>query len=509
MKRITTILSVLLLIFTPLSLYAEEVTIGGIRYDLRITNHTATVIPSGSYNPAGFPLFNNYSGNITIPAEVSNNGVVYTVTDIGARAFYYCANLNTVSLPATVTKIGIEAFYYCTSLSSVGDITNVTNIGDAAFYYCTGLASITIGDGVTNIAEKSFFNCSALTNVVLGNNITTIKDYAFFGCASLENIDIPNSVTSIESRAFAYCSNLTTINFGSNLKSIGQRAFASCSDLQSITLPASVNSIGGWAFNSCYYLTEVIALGETPASIENSNTFPNRRNMKLYVPYGCSSSYSMVEYWEDFGNIYEMDPVNMTSVTVNISEYGVATFCSEYALDFTDVEGLVARIATNYDGNTGMVVLEAVGEVPALTGLFLTGEPGNYEIPVKATDVTYNNMFVGTTSDIMLSPTEGEFTNFILYADKKNGASFRPLSTTGPLKANRAYLQIPTDLLIPSTNLNIVVDEGGQTGISLTPSTSQKGEGSDSYYTLDGRKLNGAPTQRGMYIHNGKKMVIN
>ena len=30
MKRITTILSVLLLIFTPLSLYAEEVTIGGI-----------------------------------------------------------------------------------------------------------------------------------------------------------------------------------------------------------------------------------------------------------------------------------------------------------------------------------------------------------------------------------------------------------------------------------------------------------------------------------------------
>lgn len=52
MKRITTILSVLLLIFTPLSLYAEEVTIGGIRYDLRITNHTATVIPSGSYNPA-------------------------------------------------------------------------------------------------------------------------------------------------------------------------------------------------------------------------------------------------------------------------------------------------------------------------------------------------------------------------------------------------------------------------------------------------------------------------
>lgn len=509
MKRITTILSVLLLIFAPLSLYAEEVTIGGICYDLRITNHTATVIPSGSYNPAGFPYYNNYSGNITIPAQVTNKGEVYTVTDIGKRAFYYCSNLNTVSLPATVTKIGDEAFYYCTSLSSVGDITNVTNIGNAAFYYCTGLASIAIGDNVTKIETKSFFNCSALSNVVLGNGLTTIKDYAFFGCESLENMDIPNSVTSIESRAFAYCSNLTTINLGSNLKSIGQRAFAYCYNLPSITLPASVKSIGGWAFMSCYLLNEVIALGETPASIENHNTFPNRSNMNLYVPYGCSSSYSMVEFWEDFGNIYEMDPVDLSSVSVNISEYGVATFCSEYPLDFTDVEGLVARIATNYDGNTGMVVLEAVGEVPALTGLFLTGEPGTYEVPVKATDVTYDNMFVGTTSDIMLSPTEGEFTNFILYADKKNGASFRPLSTTGPLKANRAYLQIPTDLLIPSTNLNIVVDEGGQTGIIFTPSPSSKSDEEDSYYTLDGRKLNGVPTQRGMYIHNGKKVVVN
>ena len=29
-----------------------------------------------------------------------------------------------------------------------------------------------------------------------------------------------------------------------------------------------------------------------------------------------------------------------------------------------------------------------------------------------------------------------------------------------------------------------------------------------AWYTLDGRKLNGAPNQRGIYIHNGKKMVV-
>lgn len=41
---------------------------------------------------------------------------------------------------------------------------------------------------------------------------------------------------------------------------------------------------------------------------------------------------------------------------------------------------------------------------------------------------------------------------------------------------------------------------------SLTPNPSPMGDG--SFYTLDGRKLNSKPTQRGIYIVNGKKVVI-
>ena len=40
---------------------------------------------------------------------------------------------------------------------------------------------------------------------------------------------------------------------------------------------------------------------------------------------------------------------------------------------------------------------------------------------------------------------------------------------------------------------------------SLTPATSPRGEG--SIYTLDGRKLGTKPTQRGIYIVNGKKVL--
>jgi hypothetical protein len=39
------------------------------------------------------------------------------------------------------------------------------------------------------------------------------------------------------------------------------------------------------------------------------------------------------------------------------------------------------------------------------------------------------------------------------------------------------------------------------TGISLTPNPSPTGEGSEYWYTLDGRKLSGKPTQKGLYIN--------
>ena len=45
------------------------------------------------------------------------------------------------------------------------------------------------------------------------------------------------------------------------------------------------------------------------------------------------------------------------------------------------------------------------------------------------------------------------------------------------------------------------------TGIGLTPATSPKGKGS-GYYTLDGRRLQDRPAAKGLYIVNGKKVII-
>ena len=57
---------------------------------------------------------------------------------------------------------------------------------------------------------------------------------------------------------------------------------------------------------------------------------------------------------------------------------------------------------------------------------------------------------------------------------------------------------------MPASISVILVSADGET-TNLTPALS-KGEG--AWYTLDGRKLDKQPTQKGLYINGNKKVVI-
>ncbi|MBR7049122.1 MAG: hypothetical protein IKI16_04640 [Prevotella sp.] len=106
--------------------------------------------------------------------------------------------------------------------------------------------------------------------------------------------------------------------------------------------------------------------------------------------------------------------------------------------------------------------------------------------------------------------------------------NYSPVTLTGP-DASNYYLGTGSKLYWPSQNRTMNsfrayfhVDLGGNanvkafvlnlddttTGISLTPGPSPKGEGSEYWYDLSGRKLAKKPTQKGIYIVNGKKVVI-
>jgi hypothetical protein len=131
-----------------------------------------------------------------------------------------------------------------------------------------------------------------------------------------------------------------------------------------------------------------------------------------------------------------------------LDDVGMCTYCSEKDLDFTNVSGITAYIASGFNPETGSVVLTKVKQVPAGTGLIISGKPGNYEIPVVETNYYSMNMLTGVVKPTQIPDYEwangNDCANYILQSD---GVFHFSNGSSNPLDANKAYLQIPEKLV--------------------------------------------------------------
>ena len=84
--------------------FAYDVEVDGIYYTINRGNNTAFVDRNGSIK---------YSGVIEIPSNIAVDGVKFSVTSIGERAFWECTGLTSVTIPNSVTSIGDDAFHKC------------------------------------------------------------------------------------------------------------------------------------------------------------------------------------------------------------------------------------------------------------------------------------------------------------------------------------------------------------------------------------------------------------
>ena len=75
---------------------------------------------------------------------------------IADKAFYDCADLESVIIPDSVKIIGESVFYYCVNLKSVTLPNTITSIGEGAFCACKSLTGLTIPAGITNIGKSAF-----------------------------------------------------------------------------------------------------------------------------------------------------------------------------------------------------------------------------------------------------------------------------------------------------------------------------------------------------------------
>jgi hypothetical protein len=406
----------------------------------------------------------------------------------GYNAFSWNDQLESVFIPSSVTYIDGEAFNGLPSLTSV-------HITDLAAWCNIDFRSES--SNPLYEAHHLFMNSQEIKDLVIPNSVTSISNYAFYGCSGLTSATIPNSVTSIGDWAFYDCTDLTSITIPNSVTSIGIYAFSGCYGLTSITIPNSVTSIGSGAFSGCSDLTSITVLIKEPLSIDD-NTFDGS-SATLYVPYGCKPAYEAADYWKEFNEIIELDP---TEIPITISSAGIATYCSEFDLDFTETD-VKAYIVSAFTPKTGKVILTRIYDVPAGTGIVVMGDEGVHQIPVVEAQTVVSNMLVGVTEGTELNKVDGDYTNYV-FAQKNGELGFYAVTDGSTLGAHKAYLPLPTAKL-PSADSRVAYVFDGDDATEIQ-NIGQEDNVQHSIYNLNGQRQEGL--KKGLNIVDGKKMLV-
>ena len=280
-------------IATSLSAAAYSFESAGIYYNITGDN-TVEVTYSDRDN-------NTYSGSISVPETVTNNGTEYSVTKIGESAFKGSA-VTSVSMPEGITSIDYNAFSGCQNLETVALPESLTIFGFRAFESCKLLKTIKIPSGVTAIPGSCFYCCSSLESVTIPEGVMTIGQYAFLGC-NLKELTLPSTVTMI-----------------------GSRAFVSNNRFQSITCNAT-----------------------TPPSL-GENAFNHNISTTVKVPLSSIAAYRQAEGWKVFTN-YSGGEVVADGITYRIDENGAMVAVAEATLTEANILS-----AVEFEGNQYPVI---------------------------------------------------------------------------------------------------------------------------------------------------------
>lgn len=118
--------------------------VDGIKYKMTAEDKVSVVYPNDSQPSSSNP--STYSGNITIPAQVTYDNKTYDVTGIGNYAFRN-SGITSITLPEGLVSIGKEAIYK-TQITEITLPNSVTNLGESCISENPNLFTITVGEHI-------------------------------------------------------------------------------------------------------------------------------------------------------------------------------------------------------------------------------------------------------------------------------------------------------------------------------------------------------------------------
>lgn len=486
------------------------------------------------------------------PHSIMNQGIKV----IGESAFVRNNTLVNLVIPDAVTSVGNTAFGECNKLETV-KLGENTLLGDAVFFkhYNTEkyISSIDIGNNK---------NHKLVDGVLFDKEMTTLMLYL----VKLDNSNhkyrykVPASVKRIAPCAFKNVENLRSIALPTDLEEIGWCGLDF--PWETMTIPAKVTKIGNVAFSSearderpiffmsttlpkSYYKNLTASYVNSGARGGNEGTqpiSPRNENINIYVrpsalknfesrylttgscpfkslstdiPLGTVPSSG----WKSIARDFDVDLSGTTGITAyivtSISEDGKEACMEKIKVKDKVEDGkyIPARTGTEtfndieYDKYTGALLYID----PAVSSPNLTYRIGEDEDAVLISEQETNYLFPAVV-DTYTEPTEMH-DGIKYYNLALNGGKFKQYLDKGITGYNKTILSVPGTMLghdpdgaAKALSLSIV-DNGETTGISQSIAPSSADDLSP-WFTIYGQRVCGRPHSKGIYIHNGSKVVI-
>lgn len=188
--------------------------------------------------------------------------------------------------------------------------------------------------------------------------------------------------------------------------------------------------------------------------------------------------------------------IKQEAVTVSVSNAGFATYATNYNVVVPKDENVkVMTVKVNAAGTAiELNEVKANTVIPAGTGILVKADQGNHDFVVTSKEGAKleNNNLVAATTDVL-----SDGTKYFALTKIGDKVGFAKVANGVNIPAGKAYLVVEN-----GTPAKFFGLDGEATGINSVKTAKADG----AYYTLEGVKT--TKPVKGLYIHNGKKIVV-
>ena len=480
-----------------------------------------------------------------------------SVKEIGTSDFSSCTGLTTVVLNEGTEKI---EFSGCTNLKTINFPSTTKEI---YFKNCSSLETVTLPEGVTRIS--SFWGCSSLKQINIPKSVTYVG--WFRDCNKLEKVIIADVASWCNVRHYdadhygptkmagklylgtvASHTEITDLVIPEGVTTIKSCSFYGLPNITSVTIPSTLTTWEYKAFYGCTGVTDVWCLANpnTLAWSESENDFAAEKATKMHV---CGADVWTTKFPSANATFVEMTALALSEETDNSSILAMKNgMACDITLKRTLKAGSYNTFAAPFDIPAATLTAKGIKAKKLTSSTFVNGvltlnfadatsiEAGKPYFVKVAADVT-NPTFEDVTVSNVITPTETTFADFVPSMGKTlvtgsagheddaksvlslGGANkvFHPTVVNTPddadsyIKGFRAYFQLKGDAAdAPVFNIDFGGDMTGIRNVNVNENDNENDNvnGNGNWCDLSGRKLSGKPAAKGVYVVNGKKIIV-